>query len=72
MRHCVQCSKPLVDAKGNPQYDRITCGDACRLKDRKEKLVAKRGKQRSEAVRRAKAEIRRICKGCPNRSERCQ
>jgi hypothetical protein len=70
MRHCLHCTKPLVDAKtGRALYDRYTCSEACLGEDRREKLAAKRAKLRAENERRVEAELKRRCKRCPSRAQ---
>jgi len=66
MRKCTHCIQPLVDPKtGEPRYDAHTCGDDCAKLDRKEKLAAKRARERAKIERRVQAELRRCCKKCP-------
>jgi hypothetical protein len=69
MRHCLQCTKPLVDEKGKPIYNK-TLHDECAKRDRREKLAAKRAKLKTELMRRVARELNRRCKKCPSCAER--
>ena len=65
MRHCLQCTKDLVDDNGNPRYDITLCGADCTKKDRREKVAAKRAKLRAEILRLVTNELKRRSKKQP-------
>lgn len=67
MRHCLQCTEPLVDESGNPRYDITLCGKVCTKKDRREKVAAKRARLRGEIMRRVENEIKRLFKKGPSK-----
>jgi hypothetical protein len=66
--NCNVCSRPVVDKRGKPDF-RKHVHDECQKTARKNKLAAKRERQRAEVDRRVKAEMKRCCKDCPRRSE---
>lgn len=70
MRLCGHCGKPLVNAMGEPVYNRYFCSpETCGKADRAERTAAKRAREKGDMERRIERAVRARCKNCKHGAE---